>query len=222
METFDQARETIYKELTADDPSVRVEFLKLFDVEVQEFASVMAKAFVQWRAFHESMKGDERREIVSALVYSALTLNVLSLRLFLSGHIIGAGNLFRQVIEAIALAFLCSAGKKLDVLRRFMEDKYSSAIAVDQLLRNASTLSLKDEALQVLRRSQKFYHNYGHVTKATIAAVISSEEPAGFYVGASFDNGKIDVYRSEVEGRVSLARAFPNFVERVSANVAKW
>jgi hypothetical protein len=88
METFDQARERIYKELSADDPSVRADFLKLFDAEMNEFSSSMALAFVKWRTFDESTKGNERREIVWALVYSAITLNVLSLRLFLSGHII--------------------------------------------------------------------------------------------------------------------------------------
>jgi hypothetical protein len=222
VETFDEARETIYKELTADDLGVRIEFLKLFDFEANTFAAHMARAFINWRTFDESAKGDEAREMVSALIYCAITSHVLSFRLFFSGHIIAAGNLFRQVIEAIALAFLCSAGKQLDVLRRFMEDKYSSAIAVDQLLRNASRLSLKDDALQAFKRSQKFYHNYSHVSKATIAAVISFEQPGGLYVGASFDSGKIEAYRSEVEARVSLAQVFPNFVEGVSENVAKW
>src|SRR5258707_3090282 len=38
---------------------------------------------------------------------------------------IAAGNLFRQVIESIALSLLCS-GKDLAVLEQFMENKYSS------------------------------------------------------------------------------------------------
>jgi hypothetical protein len=42
------------------------------------------------------------------------------------------------------------------------------------------------------------------------------------YVGASFDDGKIDAYRQEVEGRVSLAKVFPNFIAAVVANLKKW
>ena len=70
------------------------------------------------------------------------------------------------MIEAIAVAFLCS-GKKFDVMTRFIEDKYSSHKAVDQLLRNAKKLSLKSDGVQALKQSQEFYHKCSHMTKMT-------------------------------------------------------
>jgi predicted metal-dependent hydrolase len=221
METVEQARAIILKELTSDDPEVRGEFLKLFDAEAKVFADAMAHAFIGWRTFDNEVKGDERRAHVSALIHAAITLHILSLKLFLSGHIVAAGNLFRQVIESIALALLYS-GKSLDVLACFMEDKYSGNVAVRDVQRHAEKLSLKGDALEVLRNSQKFYDKYSHITKMTIAIGMSFEQQGGLYVGASFDRGKIDAYVKEVEGRTSLAKVFPNFVAGVTANVAKW
>ena len=103
-----------------------------------------------------------------------------------------------------------------------MEDKYSSTVAVRDVLRHAAKLSLKGDALNALKNSQDFYHKYSHITKMTIAIGMSFEQQGGLYVGASFDKGKIDAYVKEVKGRTALANVFPNFVAGVAANVAKW
>ncbi len=221
MESVDQARETIFKELTSNDSEVRGAYLKLFEGDAKEFAESMAQSFLKWREFDNNVKGDEKRANVSALIYAAITLHILSTKLFLSGQTVAAGNLFRQVIESVALALLCS-GKDLDVLKRFMEDKYSSNDAVRDVLRHYEKLSLRGDALKVLEKSQEFYHKYSHVTKMTLAVVMSLSQKGGLYVGASFDEGKIDAYKKEMGGRVGLARVFANFVDAVIGNVAKW
>ena len=221
METFEQARDTILKELTSDDSEVRGEYLKHFKGDTKTFSDAMARAFLKWREFDNAVKADEKRAHVSALVYIAITLHILSTKIFLSGQLIAAGNLFRQVLESIALALLCS-GKELDVLKRFMENKYSSNDAVRDVLRHHQKLSLKGDALEVMNSSQDFYHKYSHVTKMTIAAAMSFSKTGGLYVGASFDDAKVDAYKKEMQGRVSLAGVFPNFVDGVAANVAKW
>jgi len=82
-------------------------------------------------------------------------------------------------------------------------------------------LPLVKEALDTIERAQKFYHQFSHPTKM-INATATSFSIEGLYVGAPFDDGKLDSYDSEVAGRVSLAKVFPNFLERVKANMAKW
>lgn len=199
METLEQARNTIFTELTSDDSEVRQEYLKRFGADAKAFAESMAQAFIQWREFDNGVNGDEKRGHVSALVYIAITLNILSMKVVLSGNTVAAGNLFRQVIESIALALLCS-GKELDVLKRFMDDKYSSNDSVRDVLRHCGKLSLKGDALEVLKKSQDFYHKYSHVTKMTIAAAMSFSQKGGLYVGASFDDAKLDAYKKEIGG----------------------
>jgi hypothetical protein len=220
MESFDQARETIYKELTSNDSELRAEYLALFEADVKTFAEEMAHAVMAWRSLDAEVKGDEKRGYVAALVCAAYTMHILSFKLFLSGHIVAAGNVFRQVLESIALALLC-AGKDLGVLERFMEDRYSANDAVRDVLRHGKKLQLKEDGLQALKSSQEFYHKYSHITRLTLATIISFSED-GTYIGASFDKGKIEAYRKEVNGRVGLAKVFTNFVEAVKANVAKW
>jgi len=142
------------------------------------------------------------------------------MRLFLSGYPIAAGNLSRQVVEAVALALLCSS-KQLTVLKRFIEDEYSSNDAVPDLLRHYEKLGLRKDGVEVLKNAQTFFHKFSHPTKMTIAA-ITSFSVEGLYVGASFDDGKVAEYDKEVLGRISLASVFTNFVEAVKVNVAKW
>ncbi|MGE0557803.1 MAG: hypothetical protein AB7E73_12580 [Burkholderiales bacterium] len=219
METLEQARETIYKELISTDSEVHAEYLKLFEADAKRFSEAMARAVVAWRPLDNESK-DEKRGYVAALSYAAISLHVVSFKLFLSGHIVAAGNLFRQVIESIALALLCS-GKDLGVLDRFIADKYSSNHAVDHVLRAWDKLGLKPDAAQPLKDSQSFYHKYSHISRLTLANLISFSEP-GIYVGASFDNGKIEAYKKEVAGRVNLAETFEGFIEGLKANVGKW
>ncbi|MDR4470827.1 MAG: hypothetical protein MRJ68_21430 [Nitrospira sp.] len=221
METADQVQAMIFREVSSDDVEVHGEYLKHFEVVAKAFAESMAKAFLKWRDFDSELKGDARRAHVSALVYVAITLHVSSMKDFLAGQPVAAGNLSRQVLECIALAFLCS-GKDSDVLKRFMEDKYSSNKAINEVLKHCKKLSLKGDALKVLKKSQDFYHKYSHVTKMTLAAATSFFQKGELYLGASFDDGKLEVYKKEINLRVSLADAFPNFVDGVSANVAKW
>ena len=154
-------------------------------------------------------------------MYTAITLHILSIKLFLSGNPIAAGNLFRQVAETISLAILCSE-KYLGILERFMEEKYSTSDAVMHALRHSERLGLNDAGVKALKEGQNFYHNYSHITPLTIITFMSLSKRDGLYVGANFDDGKIDAYRKEMKVRVSLAKVFPNFVKGVIANLAKW
>jgi hypothetical protein len=176
---------------------------------------------MKWRMFDNEVKDNEKRAYISALVYTAITLHVLSMKLFLSGQTVAAGNLSRQVIESIALALLCSCGD-LDVLRHFMNDKYSSTVAVRDLLRHNKKLSLNVDGLEALSYFQEFYHRYSHVTKATFAIGMSFSEEGGLYIGAMYDKDKAEAYTKEVKARLSLAEVFLNFIDGVAANVAKW
>jgi hypothetical protein len=142
------------------------------------------------------------------------------MQLFLSGHTVAAGNMFRQVLESIALALLCSS-RGLDFLRRFIDDRYSSNNAVRDVLRNAAKLGVLRDGLEVLKNAHASYSKYSHPTKLTIASVIPLSGK-GVYVGASFDEDKLFAYEKEIKGRLGLAKAFPSFITAVKLNVAKW
>lgn len=220
METLQQAQEKLEAELISRDDDVRKEFLAHFEADVKEFGEKMAQAVIDWSAFDGSIGTDAEKGVVSALIYSAIMLNVQSMKLFMSGHIVAAGALMRQVVEAIALSLLCS-NKELGVLSSFSNNRYSTNDAVIHVGRRVKQLGLLPGGLKSLREAQSFYHKYSHVSLLTIAAGMSLRGE-GIFVGASFDEGKLDAYRKEVAGRVSLANVFSNFIAGVVQNVAAW
>ncbi|WP_133718430.1 hypothetical protein [Methylocaldum gracile] len=220
METFADTLDTIRRELASDDAVVRAEFLSHFTPQAEEFANHMANAVRNWRTLDAEVEGDENRAYVSAWAYAAISLHIASMKLFLSGQMVASGNLFRQVVETIAIALLCST-KELNVLERFKADKYSSKNAVRDMLRNSDRIGLIKDALASFERSLEFYHKYSHPSQFTLATCMSFSGD-GLYVGASFDDGKMDAYQKEIAGRVGLAGVFSNFIDGVKGNVAKW
>ncbi len=220
METFEEARDKIFAEVTRDDPEIRADYLKHFESEAKEFSEIMARVMQTWLKEHGDAQGNEKRVQVFALVFTAIHLHIGSMKLVLSGNTVAAGNLFRQTLETIALALLCS-GKDLDILDRFNNDKYSTNDAIRDVLRNIDRLGLKDDGVRALQNGQGFYHRYSHITKLTIG-VAESFDGEGIYVGASFDKGKTEFYAKEIAGRLGLARVMDSFVAAVKENVAKW
>jgi hypothetical protein len=220
MATVTEARQMILAEVTGDDNAVRAAYLKHFDQSAQQFAAAMAESVMRWQSFVETVENNERGRRVAALIMTAITLHVISMKLMISGCTVAGGNLMRQVLEAIALALLCS-DHALDVLDRFIDGKYSTNKAVQTVIKHATRLGLVKEGAIQLDRAQEFYHQYSHVSILTIAAGLRLDDQQPV-VGAFFDDSKLDSYKKEVEGRVSLAEVFANFVDAVAVNVAKW
>lgn len=220
MESFADAKRTILREVTTDDPEVRGSFLKRYAGQADQFAEHMAKATLAWQQLAANADEHPKLVFVVNVVYCAIALHIQSAKLFLAGQIVAAANLTRQVLEAIATALLCS-GKELNVLDRFVADQYSTKNAVRDVLRNWERLNLLKAGVTALAEAEEFYHLYSHMSKMTVASVTSFAEN-GFYVGASFDEGKVEAYDKEMQSRVDLAALFHNFVEAVTTNVAKW
>ncbi|MFT4432553.1 hypothetical protein ACMX25_04040 [Caballeronia sp. 15715] len=107
-----------------------------------------------------------------------------------------SGQPHAATIEALALPLLGS-GKSLTLLDQFDAGKYSTNVAVRDVLRNRKALGLDEHGVKLLEIAKNFYHNHSHFSRLTVATVIAFEE-VGLYVGASFDEAKFDQYDSEV------------------------
>jgi hypothetical protein len=219
-DSYAEAREAIYSEVANDDPEVRLAFLGHFRSEVETFSDTIAESVVLWRTLLDKGVKDQERAYISGLVHASITLQTLSMKLLLSGQMVAAGNAFRQFLESTCMALLCSS-KQLNVLQRFMQDQYSTSKAVTDVLRHWQKLGLVKAALPQLRDSEAFYHRYSHVTRLTLANFISLGEPNS-YVGASFDEQKLDAYRKEVSGRIGFAGVFPSCIHAVKRNLDLW
>jgi hypothetical protein len=220
MENLEEAQKKILKELTEEDVEVRGEFLKLFSAEVIKFSEAMAEAFLNWRTLDLGAEKNDKHAYISALVYTSIHLHILSMKLFISGFSVAAGNLFRQVVETIALTLLCS-GKDLIFLDKFMKNEYSTQKSVQDLFRHKDRLGLKRNLIEELKNAVNFYHKYSHISLLTIASWTSFSKKSQ-YVGSSFDQGKIELYKKEINGRINLAVVLSNFIDGVKTNFEKW
>ena len=106
MEDYESATSKIRSEIKGDLSDVRREFLEHFESDAERFVDLMARAFLRWSELDRGAGQDLKKANVSGLVFSAVTQHIISLRLFLSGYIVSAGNTQRQVLETIALALL--------------------------------------------------------------------------------------------------------------------
>jgi len=220
MENLEEAQEKILKELTEEDIEVRGEFLKLFKAEVIKFSEAMAEAFLNWRTLDVGAEKNDKHAYISALVYTSIHLHILSMKLYISGYSVAAGNLFRQVVETIALALLCS-GKDLNIIEKFINKKYSTRKSVQDLIPHADKLGLNKDSVKDLKNAVSFYHKFSHINLLTIASGMSFSKQS-LFVGSSFDQGKIESYKKEVNGRINLALVFSNFIDGVKENFEKW
>jgi len=220
MHTAEEVRSMILKEIAGDDRSALDAYLARYGEEVERFAVLMAQVVMAWQEFDQAVPDDKRGRI-SAVIFSAITLHIQSMELFLRGHLVASGNLMRQVLEAIAMSLL-SSGKTLNVLDLFVEGKYTTQSAVRDMRRNRKVLGLLDAGVDALVNAEKFYHQHSHLSQLTIASMFSFQHDAAFYVGASFDEGKVDGYDREMGSRMELTGVFPDFIEAVRSNIAKW
>jgi hypothetical protein len=212
-------REIILNELFAHDVRVSGEYFHLFKKDCEHFAEYMAQAVRSFESVDKLAVG-ERRSYVAAFANTAIYMHVNSMALFMNGHLVAAGNLVRQVTEAIAATLLFSA-PDLTFLPNFIDERYSTSNAVTDLLRHCGRLHVPKDSVEVLTQARSFYHLYSHPTRMTLGAIFSFGGE-GTYVGASFDPGKVDTYRREVSGRVDLARVFNSFIHAVRHNLEQW
>jgi hypothetical protein len=179
---YDVAHKLIHQELHSDGAEVRAEYVKHFGEEIRAFTELMAKAVTTWRHLDY---GVSEREVafVAGLANAAITLHIESMKLFLDGHFIAAGNLFRQVVETIALTLLCS-NRDLGFLMRFMANQYSTNKAIRDLLQpgNWRKLRLDGNALTQFQKSQQ-----GLITRGMKRTGERSARKTARYVSSTTD-----------------------------------
>lgn len=233
MAIRDDVRSAVYAEvdgmlqqvravLDSTDVGPRAEFRRRFRMEEDFVARATATAFAMLSVFTFWLRDDDIDRIrVVGMLNTALNLQLSSFKLFMSGHTVASGSLFRQVIEGVSLAFLFSV-RQLPFLQRFQTDQYSARHAVRDLGRHATDARLQPRAMETIDAAYHFYHRFAHLSKLTIAASANFSKGGIAQLGASFDSEKLPEYRKEARNRVSFARVLPNAVLGVCGNLSLW
>jgi len=204
----------VRQELLGDDQEVRSQFISHFDSEISAFINAMASAYQSWMKYDKTVGTDKRRAYVAAFLFNAINNLLASMKLFISGYSIPSGNLVRQTLEAIFTAILCSS-TKLQVYQQIDRNKFSTKDAGKMVLKYSELLNIKKKSIHAAMKIYVFYHKFSHSSLLALAHNISFTNSGKIYVGPSFDDEKLFVYRKEVSGRLNVAKTISNVIEGI-------
>ena len=206
--------------LGAGDPEVQGSFVERYKSSLDDFIAEMTKAIKCWKRVDSRVQGSEEIAHVSSLVFGVINNHIVSMKLFLMGLPIAAGNMDRQVIEGMALALLVSR-RDIGVRKKYMEGKYSTHKALRDAKRYASKLGIDPVAVQQFELGSKFRDQLSHPSFMTVAHSMFLNPTGRPMIGGFFDKGKLEIYDKEVKIHVSLASTMCNFIEGVEQNLVE-
>ncbi|PCE30222.1 hypothetical protein [Burkholderia ubonensis] len=224
--------ELVRRALLEDDRAVRAQFAEHLGAELDRLASTLAECFERLPTLHARVAAlrTQRSSLMDVLMFGVLDDIVISTKLLLGGKGTAAGNLMRQAIEGVAMSILCSAdgavvldarSKKGDLLGEYWslvmvdDPRVQAQRAIQQLTWNAELLAVDHSGLDELAAVAKHYSSLSHAGIMTILSRVPLNASGQPTVGGSFDPGKLDWYRRELDWRVRLSRQLPNVIEHL-------
>lgn len=227
----------IVKEICNSNIDIINEFSNHFSAEILNFAEEFAegyKKYLELDRLATEIKNKQRAWVVG-LSYLLLENLLTSFKLFIMGFQVPSGNMMRQAIENVALATLCSADfeiiskktkkttKTIDFYQSFINDKpeAQSHKSIYYLELNCQKLNIKQNAVDVLKKARKFFHNYSHPSQLSLANLISFQSSNITYIAGSFDTGKMNEYKKELIHRINFSKIIPNFIDGLIYRVKK-
>lgn len=227
----------IINEIFNTNDQVGSEFSKHFPKELLEFADNFSLSYKKYLEFDRLLQNtkNEQKGMVLGLTYLFLDNIFTSVKLFILGYQIPAGNLMRQVTEGVALASLCSLKdpivintrkekgklKKIHFYTNFLKDSSDarSHLSVKYLELNAKQYGISSDAIVALNNQKKIFNNYSHPSILAISSLVSHEYPGKIFMGGGFDKEKIDQYRIELVNRVRFCAILPNVIQWLIENI---
>lgn len=204
---------------------VAEKFSSSFPRETLEFCEHIEKCHAIFNKYTSAPNPSERLQKVGAFVFLGIDNLFTSMHLLMQGYLIPSGNMFRQSLEAVAMATLLSEKKELDVIvkkgwsrRNFYNDfintmKYTqSHNSLKWMERNAIRLNLRTSGLEIFKKSKSFYNNYSHPSLFSLGARMVGGGSPGFITGGIYDEDKKEFYTKEVRGRESYGSHLPDAI----------
>ena len=223
MNNTTETLSTIQLELNKFDQEVLDEFKDNYGDEINQFIQNMTAAHGEWSKLDELVKGNDETGYFSVTLFWAFSSLLHSFKFFCYGYQIPAGNLMRQCVEAIAFS-IYSTDKSNNAMQKFKVGDISTNKAVSKLNKPhvIKKLGLNKGAVKLMIEAQKFYGQFSHPSRMSIASSISFENPGTVYVGGSYDKGKKEAYDQEFSLRVSLSRDLSLIISKIRTNLEKW
>lgn len=216
--------DAVIHELFDPDESVRAQFKNRFSKQAIEFSESIAPAFARFHKFSEDGQYCIQTALVCGFVHGVLDDTVTSIKLLLTGKVTAAGNLFRQAIEGVCMAIMCSHPGKLLIGEKECDywalianhaKEGEGHLAAKQLLKNWDRLGLNLEGAEQLKAALDLYNKHSHAGTVAMAYRMELGPNGVIYIGGHFDEAKIEGYATEFSQRVELAKLLVQVIDAV-------
>lgn len=202
----------ISKEILGEDKEVKEKFINNFESEITDFINSIVESYQTWLKYDALIGSDRRRAFVAAFLFNAITNLSASMKMLINGYAIPSGNLVRQTIESICSAILCS-NEQLQYYQQVEQDKFSSKSSINLVLKHSKKFHINKNAMIGLKKLYEFYHKLSHSSSLTLGFNISVGKLGKIYIGSSFDEEKMFVYKKETANRINLSKNITNVIE---------
>jgi hypothetical protein len=202
-------------ELFDPDESVRELFRNRFSAQAISFSEAIAPAFARFQKFAEDGQCCVQSALVCGFVHGVLDDLVTSTKLLLSGKLSASGNLFRQSVEGICMAIMCSHQDTLSIGDRECSywklieagaQETEGHLAARQIAKNWDKLGLNREGAEQLKKNVANYHQHSHAGLLAMACRMDLGPNGLIHIGGHFDDAKVDGYEAELVQRIELAK----------------
>ncbi|MFH1983942.1 MAG: hypothetical protein ABIL58_19045 [Pseudomonadota bacterium] len=231
-----QNPQEVLTELTCPNKDEIDEFLKAFPAEILQFSESFSTAYKGYLELNHTTlcpsntDGEiTQKDYVTFFTYQILDNLFTSTKTLLSGFQTASGNLLRQATEGIAVVILLSLDHTIQRTERrkgkekkktfhfyqsFKNEKaYAlSHLAIRLLLENQKLVGITDYGIEMLGIIKEYSNKHSHPTFFSTSSFISYGMSGKMYLGGSFDKGKIDWYRSELQARIGFCDKLPALI----------
>jgi hypothetical protein len=205
----------LVSELFDPDEEVRKQFANRFSAQSLQFSEILAPAFARFSKLSSECHKTTQDALTCGFVHGVLDDLVTSTKLLLTGKLTASGNLFRQAIEGICMATMCSHSDTLCIGDREhsywklveTEDKMAEGHrAPTQLLKNYERLGVMENGAEQLKAIVSTYNKHSHAGVVAMACRMELRGEGMIFIGGHFDEGKIAAYEAELFHRIELAK----------------
>lgn len=214
IELFDDYKETL------DD------FTESHNEELVEFSEIISECHKKYQLFNNINNPSDRVIQVGAFVYLSFDNAYTSMKLLMLGYLTPSGNMLRQSFESVCMAVLLATDCEIEIAKKkgkikFYEDfvndrKHAqSHRAVSYVNDNQEILRVNDKSMSSLIKGKRFYNEYSHPTKMSMASRLTPENNKTWMIGGGYDTGKKPIYDIEIETRVNYCGMLPTFIQEV-------
>lgn len=218
----------VIDELFDPDESVREQFKNRFSAQVISFSEAIAPAFARFQKFSEDGQCCAQGALCCGFVHGVLDDLVTSVKLLLTGKLTASGNLFRQAIEGMCMAIMCSHQDMLSIgdkecsYWKLVEAGAKEAeghLAPKQLVKNWDRLGLTLQGAEQLKTNVASYNQHSHAGIMAMAYRMELAPNGAIYIGGHFDEAKVAGYETELIQRIELAKLTVQMIDSVWPNI---